>query len=402
MRIGKTIYLDHQATTPVDPRVLSDMLPYFGESFANPHSSEHAMGWAAARAVEDSVARIARLIGGDADEIIFTSGATESNNLALTGLSKGPLATKRRQVLLSSIDHKSSLAVGRALQETSFVVTLLRVDSHGSLDLDDLRTKINETVLVLSLCAVNSEIGTIQNLSEIQALARHYGVMLHVDAAQAPCGMDVSKLADVAELISLSAHKMYGPKGIGALYVRRDLQRVIQPIIHGGGQQNNLRSGTIPTALCVGFGAAAELLNATNAGEEREHIRQRRDLLLTLLSKLPWSITINGDATYRHPGNVNVQFEGFSGEDILDVLQPRLAASTGSACTLGAPEPSHVLRAIGLTNEQAAASVRFCVGRYTTDADIHEAVELISGALAQVSESGTRSDVFRDGFLGDP
>jgi cysteine desulfurase len=201
----------------------------------------------------------------------------------------------------------------------------------------------------------------------------------------------MSRVSDRADLISLSAHKMYGPKGIGALFVRRQLQRSIEPIIHGGGQQSNLRSGTLPTPLCVGFGAAAELVARPDASEERARIRRQRDFFLDRLCQLPWSITSNGrHDECRHPGNANVQFTGFSGSDLLGVLQPNLAASTGSACASGIPEPSHVLRAIGLTNEQASASVRFCIGRHTTDSDIYDAIELISAALVRMSPEGQR------------
>lgn len=391
MRIGNTIYLDHQATTPVDSQVLGKMLPYFSNSFGNPHSAEHALGWASSRAVEDSRAQVAALIRADADEIVFTSGATEANNLALLGLAASAPARQRRHVLIGSMDHKSTLAVGRVLEDRGFVVAHLRVDSDGHFDLEDLLAKINPAVLVVSICLVNSEIGTIQNVSQIHAIAREHGVLLHCDAAQAPCAIDMSRLGDMADLISLSAHKMYGPKGIGALYIRRQLQRFIEPIIHGGGQQSNLRSGTLPTPLCVGFGAAAELIAKSDASEERARIRRQRDLFLGRLFKLPWPITSNGGhGDSRHPGNANVRFAGFSGHDLLGVLQPNLAASTGSACASGIPEPSHVLRAIGLTNEQASASVRFCIGRHTTDVDIHDAVELISGALSQMSDAGLR------------
>jgi cysteine desulfurase len=384
MRIGQTIYLDHNATTPVDPRVLARMLPFFGEKFGNPHSVDHAFGWEAARAVEEAAAHVAGLIRADVDEVIFTSGATEANNLALLGLIAGRVETKRCRVLLTSIDHKSSLALGRAMEQRGFVVTLLRVDKAGHLDLEHLSEQLQGDVLLLSICLVNSEIGTIQNLSEAASLVRPYEVLVHCDAAQAPCAINVNNLTDWADLISLSAHKMYGPKGIGALYVRRSVQHLIEPIIYGGGQQRNLRSGTLPTPLCVGFGAAAELLNPIVGEQERERVRQLRDLFVNELLQLPWPVALNGDMTFRHPGNANLRFEGFSAEDLLGVLQPRLAASTGSACTSGISEPSYVLRAIGLSYEQAAASIRFCVGRYTTDADIREAVGLLSESLQKI------------------
>jgi cysteine desulfurase len=389
MRIGGTIYLDHQATTPIDPQVLERMTPFLGDRFGNPHSSEHALGWEAARAVEESTAQLARLIGADPDEIIFTSGATEANNLALLGLAGSGPARVRRRVLLGSSDHKSTLAVGRVLQERGFEVTHLHVDAGGYVDLDELREAVSPSVLIVSICAVNSEIGTIQNLAEIGAIVRQHGVLLHCDAAQAPCGMDVSTITEFAELVSVSAHKMYGPKGIGALYIRRHVQRIIQPIIHGGGQQSNLRSGTVPTPLCVGFGAAAKLMCGLDAAAERERIGKLRDKFMQRLLELPWPVILNGTSrSPRHPGNVNVRFDGFSGQDLLSVLQPSLAASTGSACASGISEASYVLRAIGLTHDEAVSSVRFCVGRYTTDADISEAAELIAAALTRLSKAG--------------
>jgi cysteine desulfurase len=390
MRIGNRLYFDHQASTPVDPRVLSRMLPYFGENFGNPHSSEHSFGWSAARAVAESAAQVASLLGADADEIIFTSGATEANNLALLGLA-ATAPGARRKILLGSADHKSALAVGTVLRERGFEVVHLRVDGGGHIDLDHLDDNISSAVFVVSICAVNSEIGTIQDLSKIHAIVHPCGALMHCDAAQAPCGMDVSKITAFADLMSLSAHKMYGPKGIGALYIKRTVQHFIQPIIYGGGQQSNLRSGTVPTPLCVGFGAAAELLCAPEAVSERERIGKQRDMFVRGLIELPWRIAVNGPSPFaRHPGNANMRFDGFSAQDLLSILQPKLAASTGSACTSGMPEPSHVLRMIGLTNDQAAASVRFCIGRYTTDSDIGDALGLISGALDQMSRIDTR------------
>jgi cysteine desulfurase len=386
MRIGNTIYLDHHATTVVDSQVLAKMLPYFMESFGNPHSVDHAFGWSSARAVEDAASKVAALIGSDADEVIFTSGATEANNLALFGLTGR--SSDRKAILLSATDHKSSLAVGRVLEKRGFKVTIIRVGEDGLIDIEHLRTNLTERVLAVSINLVNSEIGTIQNLPEISTMVREHGAYLHCDAAQAPCAMDLRGVAQLTDLLSLSAHKMYGPKGVGALYIRRSLQDAIEPIVYGGGQQRNLRSGTLPTPLCVGFGAAAELL--IGAHGEREIVRDLRETFLSELYRLPWPIALNGTARSRHPGNLNVQFAGFSAEDLIASLQPHLAASTGSACTTGTPEPSHVLRAIGLSYEKVVASMRFCVGRYTTEADILEATARIGTALDRLSGAGLR------------
>ena len=364
------------------------MLPFFNESFGNVNSVDHSLGWAAARATEEAAAQVAELIRCDADEIIFTSGATESNNLALLGLMGSPPASTRRRVLLGSTDHKSALATGRFLKERDFTAGHVRVDSDGFFDLEQLREELQDRVLVVSISLVNSEIGTIQNLREISAIARHHGAFLHCDAAQAPCAINMDGVAERADLVSLSAHKIYGPKGIGALYIGRDIQSLIAPILHGGGQQRNLRSGTLPTPLCVGFGAAAALLIGPEADEERNRIGRLRDLFLRELRRLSWPIALNGSATSRHAGNASVRFDGFPAEDLLASLQPRLAASTASACTSGIAEPSHVLRAIGLTDDQAASSLRFCIGRYTTEADIRDAVALITAGLEQMYVEG--------------
>lgn len=384
MRIGNTIYLDHHATTPVAPEILHEMLPFWKDSFGNPHSSEHAFGWAAMRAVEDAAAKVATLLKCDADEIVFTSGATEANNLALLGIAQSDLGTKRRRILLSPIDHKSILAAGRALQRTGFLVDSLKVDGDGLIDIEDFRARIGPDVLLVSVGHVNSEIGVIQNLGMIAPILRGCGALLHCDAAQSPCAVPLDQLAGLADLISLSSHKMYGPQGIGALYVGRDHQAYLQPQIHGGGQQRNLRSGTLPVALCVGFGAAAGLLVKDAATAERGRLGELRDRFVEKLTELSWPIAVNGPARHRHPGNANIRFEGVAAEDLLSVLQPRLAASTGSACSSGTPEPSYVLRAIGLTYEEAASSVRFCIGRFTTENDIRDAVALIADGLTKI------------------
>ena len=388
MRISETIYFDHQATTPLDQQVLDRMLPYFRESFGNPHSADHSLGWKSSLAVEQAVAQVAGLIDADPDEIIFTSGATEANNMALLGLARrAHPESKRRRFILSEIEHKCVLAAGRVISDQlNFQVDHLPVDKEGRILLAPLKDALGDDVLAVSIMAVNNEIGTIQGIRNISELVRNAGAIFHCDSAQAPVSMDMRGIADHVDLLSLSAHKMYGPKGIGALYIRRDLQDHIEPLIYGGGQQMALRSGTVPTPLCVGMGAAAELLSGNEAGQKRELLRQRRDRFIEKLAGLPWSIRLNGHVgESRHPGNANICFDGFLAQDILQVLQPHLAASTGSACTSGIPEPSHVLRAIGLTHEEAEASVRFSLGFDTSDEDIDEAVNLIDNALNRLS-----------------
>ena len=370
----KTIYADYQATTPVDPRVLERMAPHWSESFGNPHSSDHVIGWQAAKRVEWAASSIASLIGADPDEIIFTSGATEANNLALIGLAHGAPAGKRR-ILVSAIEHKCVLAAAAALREREgFIVETIPVDREGFVDMEALECMLDETVLVVSVMAVNNEVGTIQDIPRIATLLRQHEVLFHCDAAQAPCAIDVNALAMDADLISLSGHKMYGPPGIGTLYVRRDFQKNVEPIIYGGGQQAGLRSGTVPMPLCVGMAAAADIIGSPEAAQERLRVAQQRDLFLQKLRAGPLPLSINGPVgEWRHSGNANLRFDGLAARDILGTLQPRVAASTGAACTSGVPEPSHVLRALGLSAAQADCSIRFSFGRFTTDEEIQEA-----------------------------
>lgn len=372
----------------MDPRVLSRMTEYMERCFANPHSADHALGWQAQKAVVDAAAGVAGLIGADADEVVFTSGATESNNLALLGLARRAVAGKRRRILVSEIEHKCVLAIGRNLAEHhGYAVELLPVDSAGRVDLANLEEQLDENVLLVSIMAVNNEIGTIQDIQAIASIAHKYGSYFHSDAAQAPCSMDLRDIATYCDLLSLSGHKIYGPKGIGALYVRRDLHAELEPLVYGGGQQHGLRSGTVPLPLCAGMSIAAELLTGNAAYEERSLLRERRDKLLQALLDLPWEISLNGpERRLRHPGNANVRFAEFSAHDILGALQPRIAASTGAACTSGIPEPSHVLRAIGLTETES--SIRFSIGRGTTDSDIDEAVEIIAETLSRLARAG--------------
>jgi cysteine desulfurase len=392
MKIGDTIYLDYQATTPVDASVYSAMVPYFGESFGNPHSIDHCIGWRAAQAVEEAAACVARLIGADADEIVFTSGATEANNLALLGLGRRAAGGKRRRILVSAIEHKCVLAVSRILHEQlGYEVGLVPVDAAGHVVGSALKEMLADDVLAVSVMAVNNEIGTIQDIPRLSEIVRRSGALFHCDAAQAPLAIDLQHFSQFVDLLSMSGHKMSVPQGIGALFICRDLQDRIEPLVYGGGQQRELRSGTVPVALCVGMGAAAALVDTGAAEEERNLLRQRRDSFVSKLMSLPWPIFVNGPkGAQRHPGNANMRFDGFDARDILSTLQPRLAASTGSACTSGISEPSHVLLAIGLSRYEADASIRFSLGRGTTDADIEEAVALVDQSLSRLARAGLR------------
>ena len=386
MRDGKLIYADYQATTPVDPRVVECMAPHWNEAFGNPHSSDHVAGWRADKAVKEAAGSVAGLIGADADEIVFTSGATESNNLALLGLARRA-PPGRNRILVSAIEHKCVLAAARALAaREGFTVETIPVDGEGFVDPADIEARLGDDVLVVSVMAVNNEIGTIQDIPGVAATLASRNIPLHCDAAQAPCAMDVGELAQYGDLISLSGHKIYGPQGIGVLYVRRDLQCRVEPLIHGGGQQNGLRSGTLPLPLCVGMGAAAGLLAGTEAAQERKRVRRLQRRFVELLCAGDYPLSINGPiAGGSHPGNANLRFHGFDARDVLAVLQPRLAASTGAACASGIPEPSHVLRALGLAGQESDESIRFSFGRSTTEDEIKAAAWLVLEALAWLS-----------------
>lgn len=383
----RTVYADYQATTPVDPRVIEAMAPYWNGQFGNPHSSDHAVGWNAAKVVSKAAEDVARLIGADADEVIFTSGATEANNLALFGLAgRAPLG--RNRIFVSPIEHKCVLAAVRALAEQKgLVIETIPVFETGDIDLLTLEATLDDSVLVVSIMAVNNEIGTIQSIQDIAAVTKRRNILFHCDAAQAPCAMgNMYNISDFADLASLSGHKIYGPQGIGALYVRRGIQDELEPIIHGGGQQNGLRSGTVPVALCAGMAAASEIMDSDDAAAERERVADLRDKFLRLLEDSDFPVVINGPTRkQRHPGNANIQFPGFDAHDLLGALQPEIAASTGAACTSGTPEPSHVLDAIGLSESESASSVRFSFGRFTTEEDVERAAAAVIEKLENLS-----------------
>jgi cysteine desulfurase len=388
MTNGRTLYFDYQASTPVDPEVFDKMQTWQTESFGNPHSLDHIFGWQAQQAVDRAAAEIASFIGADLDEIIFTSGATEANNLALLGIGRRAAGGERSRILVSAIEHKSVLAPCRELERHGYHVELLPVDSHGVLDIEALHRMISDTVLLLSVMAVNNEIGSIQPLAEIAEATRKHGIIFHCDAAQAPCAVEMGALAGYADLISLSAHKMYGPKGIGTLRIRRDLQDRIEPLFYGGGQQHDIRAGTLPVPLCVGMAAAVELLRGNASTEDRRVVAALRDRFLRRLEQAHIEFIINGSpAGQQHPGNLSLRLPGRDAHEILGAVQPRLAASIGSACASGTIEPSYVLRAIGLSDLEAQSTMRFSFGRFTTADDVDEAVSILAGVLSQRAEA---------------
>ena len=377
----RPIYLDYQATTPTDPRVVDAMLPFFHERFGNPHSAQHALGWDAEAAVEKARAQVAALIGAEPREIVFTSGATESNNLAIKGAARFHKERKRR-VVTAETEHKCVLESCRRLEKEGFDVVFLPVESNGLLDLDRLAAAVTEETAVVSVMAVNNEIGVIQPLAEIGAICRAKGAYFHTDAAQAVGKTPLDVQAMAIDLLSLSGHKVYGPKGIGALYVRRRPRVRLEPLFDGGGQERGFRSGTLPAPLCVGLGEACALA-ARESAQEAARLERLKDKLLAGLTGRLEGIAVNGDPARRIPGNLNLSFAGIDGEALMEAM-PGLAVSTGSACTSAAVEPSYVLRGIGLPDDLARASLRIGLGRFTTEDEVDRAVERLVAAVTRL------------------
>ncbi len=371
------IYLDHHATTPVDPKALDEMLPYFTERFGNAASTAHVFGWEAEEAVEIAAERVAGLIGAKSPEIIWTSGTTESVNLALAG---GFLARPEKNHLITgATEHSSVLETARALQARGCRVTYLPVDGHGRIHPEDVRRAIDDKTLMVSLMAANNEVGTQHPLADIGQITREKGVWFHVDAAQG-CGkmpLDVGSMK--IDLMSMSAHKAYGPKGIGALYVRhRDPHVSLKPILYGGSHQNGLRPGTLPVPLIVGMGKAFELAG-TQLTQEMERLRGLRERLFQgILHELD-DVLLNGPPVERLPGNLNLSFPGVSASDFLMALRD-IAVSSGSACRTGSTKPSHVLQAMGVGEDRSLSSIRFGIGRFNTE----EEIDFVIGQVVQV------------------
>jgi cysteine desulfurase len=377
------IYLDYQSTTPVDKRVLEEMLPWFTEKFGNPHSVTHAYGREAEAAVEAARAEVASLIGAEPREIVFTSGATESNNLAIKGAARFHRAQGRDHIVTVATEHKCVLESARAMARDGCKVTVLPVNAKGVVDLADLSAAIDERTAIVSVMAANNEIGVLQPLAEIGALCRSRGVLFHSDAAQAVGKVPVDVEAMQIDLLSISGHKIYGPKGVGALYVRRRPRARLEPLFDGGGQERTLRSGTLATPLSVGLGAAARLAREEMAEEAARLLALRWRFLSGLKARLP-ELQLNGDAERRLPGNLNLSFPGVPALSLMEAC-PSLALSTGSACTATEIEPSYVLRALGLPEALAGATLRVGLGRYTTETEVDFAIDTLASAARRLA-----------------
>ena len=389
------VYLDYQAMTPTDPRVVEAMLPYFTEKFGNPHSRNHAYGWESEEAVETARAQVADIIGADPREVIFTSGATESNNLALKGVARF-YKDRKNHVVTCVTEHKCVLDSCRHLEQEGFDVTYLPVRQDGLVDLDQLRDAITDKTVIVSIMAVNNEIGVIQPLREIGALCRERKVFFHTDAAQAvgkiPLDVDDMNI----DLMSISGHKIYGPKGVGALYVRRRPRVRLAALITGGGQERGMRSGTLPTPLCVGLGAACAIAKA-EMGAEVERLRMLRDRFYDgIVERLP-EVYLNGDLEQRIPGNLNISFAYVEGEGLMMGIKD-LAVSSGSACTSASLEPSYVLRALGVDEELAHTSLRIGLGRFTTEDEVDYAVEKIAGEVERLRQMSPLWEMAQEGI----
>lgn len=388
------IYLDYQATTPTDPRVLEIMLPYFSNDFGNAHSRSHAYGWSAEEACDKARSQVASLINADEREIVFTSGATEANNLALQGLAKF-YGDKKKHIITVTTEHKCVLDTCRHLQNEGFDVTYLPVQANGLVDLKQLEQAIRPDTLVVSIMAVNNEIGVIQPLAEIGALCRSKGVFFHTDAAQAFGKVPLDVKAMCIDLMSISGHKIYGPKGIGALYVGRSPRVRLAPIMHGGGQERGMRSGTLPVALVVGLGAAAEIASQ-EMEEERAKLREYFDYFVDKMLEIP-EVYLNGDRLQRYPGNVNLSFSCIEGESMIGSIK-KIAVSSGSACTSASLEPSYVLRALGVDEELAHTSIRFGFGRFTTQVEVDIAIENVKNAVEKLRELSPLWEMLQEGI----
>ena len=388
------IYMDYGATTPVDPRVVDLMIPWLREHFGNPSSRSHAWGWEAEEAVERARGQIAALIGADSREIVWTSGATESNNLAIKGAANF-YSTRGKHLITVKTEHKAVLDVMRELERQGFEVTYLDVEPDGLLDFEKFKAAIRPDTILASVMFVNNEIGVIQDIPALGALCRERGVIFHVDAAQATGKVDIDLATLPVDLMSLASHKTYGPKGIGALYVRRKPRVRLEAQMHGGGHERGMRSGTLPTHQCVGMGEAFRIAGEEMAAE-RVRIAALQKRLFDGLSGIE-QVFVNGDLARRVPHNLNISFNYVEGESLIMGVKG-LAVSSGSACTSASLEPSYVLRALGRSDELAHSSLRMTIGRFTTEAEIDSAIAMLKDTVARLRELSPLWDMYRDGI----
>jgi cysteine desulfurase len=391
----KPVYMDYQSTTPVDPRVIEDMTEVLKNDFGNPHSRSHYYGWRSEELVEISRKQVADLIGAHDKEVFFTSGATESNNIAIKGIAQFYKSSGKNHIITVATEHKCVINSCRDLEDDGFKVTFLSVKKNGLIDLDDLKNSITEKTSLVSVMAVNNEIGVIQPIAEIGKICREKGVFFHTDAAQAFGKMKINVNENNIDAMSISGHKIYGPKGVGALYVRRKPRVRIKSPISGGGQERGIRSGTVPTSLAVGLGRAAQIAN-DEMQQENQKISKLSQLFYDGIMELP-KVYLNGDKEKRIPGNLNFSFAGVEGESLLMAIKD-LAVSSGSACTSASLEPSYVLHSIGVDVDMAHSSIRFGIGRFTTEEEIKFATNLIKEKVIKLRELSPIWEMIEDGI----
>ena len=394
-RTTMPLYFDYQATTPCDPRVVEKMLPYFTEKFGNPHSRSHAYGWEAEEAGEVARASVARLINASDKEIVFTSGATESNNMAIKSVAQF-YKDKKKHIITLQTEHKCVLDACRHLERDGFEITYLPVQTNGLIDLNQLEAAMRADTLLVSVMAINNEIGVIQPLADIGKLCRSKGILFHTDAAQAFGKIPLDVEAMNIDLMSISGHKIYAPKGVGALYVRRRPRVRLEPLMNGGGQERGMRSGTLPVPLVVGLGEAANIA-AKEMQDEAARIRYLGEKFLKACSDGIPDVYLNGDREQRWAGNINLSFAYIEGESMIMAIK-ELAVSSGSACTSASLEPSYVLRAIGVGEEMAHTSIRFGIGRFTTEAEIDRAIEVVKGAIDKLRAMSPLWEMAQEGI----
>lgn len=394
MTVKTPVYLDYAATTTVDKRVAEKMIPYLTETFGNPASNSHAFGWEAEEAVEKARADIAALINADPKEIVFTSGATESDNLAIKGAANF-YKTKGKHLITVKTEHKAVLDTMRELERQGFEVTYLGVQENGLIDLEELKAAIRDDTILVSVMWANNEIGVVQDIPAIGEICRERKIIFHVDAAQACGKVPVDVEAAKIDLLSMSAHKVYGPKGIGALYVRRKPRVRLEAQMHGGGHERGFRSGTLPTHQIVGMGEAFRIAKE-ELEQDMAHYRKLRDIFLKGIEGIE-EVYVNGDLEHRAPNNLNVSFNFVEGESLIMAVK-ELAVSSGSACTSASLEPSYVLRALGRNDELAHSSLRITFGRMTTEEEVQFAAELIKSKIGKLRELSPLWEMFKDGI----